>query len=45
VIGVDLVSVFFREITTFLSNIVEEAVFCPWYLFGNFVKNKVGVAV
>jgi hypothetical protein len=24
---------------------VEEAVFSPWYVFGTFVKNKVGIAV
>jgi hypothetical protein len=40
VTGMDLVSVFFRQIATFHATFVEEAVF-----FGAFVKNKVGMAV
>jgi hypothetical protein len=41
----DLVLVFFRQIATCPSNIFEEAVYSPLYVFGIFVKNKVGVAV
>jgi hypothetical protein len=41
----DLVSVFCRQITTFPSNIFEEAVFSLSYVFGTFVKNKVGIDV
>jgi hypothetical protein len=36
---------FFRWITTFLAIFVEEAVFSPLYIFGTFVKNKVGIVV
>jgi hypothetical protein len=38
VINMDLVSVFCRQISNFPSNIVEEAVFSPSYVFGNFIK-------
>jgi hypothetical protein len=41
----DLVSVFCRQISTFPETFVEEAVFCPSYVFGGLVKNKVGIAV
>jgi hypothetical protein len=41
----DLVLVFCRQITTFPATFVEEAVFSPSYVFGAFVKNKVGIAV
>jgi hypothetical protein len=41
----DLVSVFGREITIFPVTFVEEAVFSLLYIFGTFVKNKVGIAV
>jgi hypothetical protein len=41
----DLVSVFCRQIPTFPSTIFEEAVFSPSYVFGTFVKNKMGVDV
>jgi hypothetical protein len=40
----DLVSVFCRQIFSFPATFVEEAVFSPWYIFGGFVKNQVGVA-
>jgi hypothetical protein len=40
----DLVSVFCRQITTFPATFVEEAVYSPLYVFGAFVKNKVGIA-
>jgi hypothetical protein len=35
----DLVSVFYRQITTFPATFVEEVVFSPLYVFGAFVKN------
>jgi hypothetical protein len=41
----DLVSVFCRQITTFSSSFVEEAIFSPLYVVAAFVKNKVGIAV
>jgi hypothetical protein len=41
----DLVLVFCRQITIFPVTIVEEAVFSPLYVFGAFVKNKVGITV
>jgi uncharacterized membrane protein len=41
----DLVSVFCSQIATFPAPLVEEAVFSPSYVFGTFVKNKVGIAV
>jgi hypothetical protein len=40
-----LVSVFCRQITLFPARFAEEAGFSPLYMFGTFVKNKVGVAV
>jgi hypothetical protein len=36
---------FCRQITTFPATFVEEAVFSPQYIFGAFVKNKVGIAM
>jgi hypothetical protein len=45
VIDIGLVSVFCRQITTFLATFVEEAVYSPLYVFGDFVKNKIGIAV
>jgi hypothetical protein len=39
----DLVSVFCREIIP--ATFVEKTAYSPWYVSGNFVKNKVGVAV
>jgi hypothetical protein len=45
VIGMDLLSVFCRQIITFSSIFVEKAVFSPLYVFDDFVKNKMGVAV
>jgi hypothetical protein len=41
----DIVSVFCRQIAIFPASFVEEAVFSPSYVFGVFVKNKVGIAV
>jgi hypothetical protein len=41
----DLVLVSCRRITTFPIAFVEEAVFSPSYIFGPFVKNKVGMVV
>jgi hypothetical protein len=43
--GMNLVSVFCRKITTFPATFLEEAVFSPLYVFGVFVKNKVSIAV
>jgi hypothetical protein len=40
----DLVSVFCRQIL-FPATFVEEAVFSPLYVFGTFVKKKMGVVV
>jgi hypothetical protein len=40
---IDLVSVFCMQISSFPSNIVEEAVFSPSYDFGFFVKNQVSI--
>jgi hypothetical protein len=40
-----LVSVFYRQITTFPATLVEEAVYSPLYVFGAIVKNKVDIAV
>jgi hypothetical protein len=45
VIYMDLVSVFCRWVTTFPATFLEEAVLSPSYIFGAFVKNKVGWAV
>jgi hypothetical protein len=39
-IGMHLVSVFSRRITTFPSNIVEEAVYSPSFVFGTVDKKK-----
>jgi hypothetical protein len=44
-IGMNVVSVFCRQITTFAATFIEEAVYSPLYVFGAFVKNKVGIAV
>jgi hypothetical protein len=41
----DLVSVFTNRKPLFPATFVEEAVFSPLYVFGIFVKNKVGIAV
>jgi hypothetical protein len=41
----DLVSVFCRQITTFLATFIEQAVYFPSDAFGAFVKDKVGIAV
>jgi hypothetical protein len=41
--GMDLVSVFYRQIATFPVTFVDEADFSPSYVFSTFVKNKVGV--
>jgi hypothetical protein len=41
---VDLVSVFYRQIPCFPSNIFEEAAFSPLYVFDTFVKNKGGIS-
>jgi hypothetical protein len=41
----DLVSVFCRQIFSLPATFVEEAFFSPLYVFGTFVKNKVGIAV
>jgi hypothetical protein len=40
----DLVSVFCKQIGTFPTTFVEEAVFSQSYVFGIFVKNKMGIA-
>jgi hypothetical protein len=40
-----LVSDFYRQIATFPATFVEEAAFSPSYVFGTFVKNKVGIVV
>jgi hypothetical protein len=40
----DLVSVFCRK-ALFPATFIEKAVFSPSYIFGDFVKNKVGIAV
>jgi hypothetical protein len=45
VIGVGVVSVFCRQITTFPSNICWRGYLSPSYVFCTFVKNKVGIAV
>jgi hypothetical protein len=34
-----------RQLDTFPAPFVEETVFSPSYVFGAFVKNKVGIAV
>jgi hypothetical protein len=44
-VGMDLVSVFYRQIATFPAKLVEEAFFSPLYVFDAFVSKKVGVAV
>jgi hypothetical protein len=41
----NLVSAFGRQIPLFPAKFVEEAVFSSVYVFGDFVKNKVGIAV
>jgi hypothetical protein len=41
----DTVSVFCIQISNFPSNIFEEAVFSPSYVFGTFIKNQVGIVV
>jgi hypothetical protein len=33
------------QISSFPRNFVEEAIYSPLYVFGAFVKNKVGIAV
>jgi hypothetical protein len=40
----DLVSIFCRHFF-FPATFVEEAIYSPLYVFGAFVKNKVGIAV
>jgi hypothetical protein len=40
-----LVSVFCRRKPLFPATFVEEAFFSPLYVFGTFVKNKVGIGV
>jgi hypothetical protein len=35
----DLVSVFCRQIATFLATFIDEAAFSPLYVFGNFVED------
>jgi hypothetical protein len=45
VAGMDLVSVICMQISSFPSNIGEEAIFSPSCAFGAFAKNKVGIAV
>jgi hypothetical protein len=40
----DLVSVFCRQIPFFPAIFVKQPVFSPLYVFGNSVKNKVGIA-
>jgi hypothetical protein len=44
-IGMDVFSVFCRQITKFSATSVKEAVYSPSYVFGAFVKNKIGIAV
>jgi hypothetical protein len=41
----DLVSVFCRQIITVPTTFVGEAVFSPSCVFGDFVKNKMGIAM
>jgi hypothetical protein len=41
----DLISGLCRQIITFPSNTVEEALFSPLYVFETIVKNKVSIAV
>jgi hypothetical protein len=43
--NMDLVSVFAGREPFFPVTFVEEAIFSPLYVFGAFVKNKVGIAV
>jgi hypothetical protein len=44
VTDMDLISVFCMQISSFFSNIFEEALFSLLYVLGIFVKNNVGVA-
>jgi hypothetical protein len=41
----DLISVSCKRATTLSSNIFEEAVFSPLYIFGTFLKYEVGIVV
>jgi hypothetical protein len=41
----DVVSVFCRQIPLFPATFAEKVVYSPLYIFGTYVKHKVGIAM